>query len=145
MRQSLSIALNHTAQRKAFGKPLIEQPLMRNVLADLAIESKAACAIFIRLARCFDYPFDAHEQALSRLLTAGLPLLIEDMAPEPQARRPAQDIALALQAALLYQTALNAVAVAFCDSRLGGHWGQTFGTLPADHDFSRMIERFMPH
>ena len=39
MRQALSIALNHTAQRQAFGNPLIKQPLMRNVLADLAIES----------------------------------------------------------------------------------------------------------
>jgi alkylation response protein AidB-like acyl-CoA dehydrogenase len=40
MRQALSIALNHTAQREAFGKKLIEQPLMRNVLADLALEAK---------------------------------------------------------------------------------------------------------
>ncbi|MEO6319415.1 MAG: acyl-CoA dehydrogenase family protein, partial [Polaromonas sp.] len=69
MRQSLSLALSHTAQRKAFGKPLIEQPLMRNVLADLAIESEASCALSIRLARCFDHQDDAYEQALSRLLT----------------------------------------------------------------------------
>ena len=42
MRQALSIALNHTQQRQAFGKPLIEQPLMRNVLADLAASTQAA-------------------------------------------------------------------------------------------------------
>jgi len=38
-----AIALHHAAQRQAFGKRPIEQPLMRNVLADLAIESEAAC------------------------------------------------------------------------------------------------------
>ncbi len=59
MRQSLSIALHHTAQRKAFGKPLIAQPLMRNVLADLALESEAACDAGLRLARAFDRADDA--------------------------------------------------------------------------------------
>lgn len=42
MRQALSIARNHCSQRSAFGKPLIEQPLMQNVLADLALEAEAA-------------------------------------------------------------------------------------------------------
>jgi putative acyl-CoA dehydrogenase len=69
MRQALSIALDHTAQRSAFGKKLIEQPLMRNVLADLALESEAATALAIRLARAFDKPGDAHEAAMARLLT----------------------------------------------------------------------------
>ena len=69
MRQALSVALNHPAQRKAFGMPLIEQPLMRNVLADLALESEAACALALRLARAFDRPTDAHEQVMARLLT----------------------------------------------------------------------------
>jgi putative acyl-CoA dehydrogenase len=54
MRQALSIALNHTTQRQAFGKPLVSQPLMRNVLADLALESEAATALALRLARAFD-------------------------------------------------------------------------------------------
>ena len=54
MRQALSIALNHTAQREAFGKRLIEQPLMRNVLADLALESEAATALALRVARAFE-------------------------------------------------------------------------------------------
>ncbi len=55
MRQALSLALNHASQRQAFGKRLVEQPLMRNVLADLAIESEAACAPSIRGARAFDH------------------------------------------------------------------------------------------
>ena len=235
MRQSLSLALNHTAQRQAFGKPLVQQPLMRNVLADLALESEAACALSLRLARCFDHPEDAHEQALSRLLTpvakfwickrgsqfaqeameclggngyveeggegvmariyrempvnsiwegagnimaldllralrkpeavaalmqellaakgahpaldclaAELPSRLEAMASELQARRLAQEVALVLQAALLCQSAPNAVADAFCDSRLAGNWGQTFGTLGAGTDFDRLIDRAMP-
>ena len=54
MRQALSIALHHCAQRQAFGKPLIEQPVMKNVLADLALESEAATALALRLARAVD-------------------------------------------------------------------------------------------
>ena len=235
MRQALSLALNHTAQRQAFGKLLIQQPLMRNVLADLAIESEAACALSIRLARCFDHQEDAHEQALSRLLTpvakfwickrgsafaqeameclggngyveeggagvmariyrempvnsiwegagnimaldllralrkpdavaalaqellaakgahpaldrlaAVLPVRLKEMASELQARRLTQDVALALQAALLCQSASSAVADAFCDSRLAGHWGHTLGTLPSGTDFDGIIGRAMP-
>ena len=66
------------------------------------------------------------------------------MASGSQARRLAQDVALALQAALLCQTAPGAVADAFCDSRLAGNWGQTFGTLAAGTDFDGIIERAMP-
>jgi putative acyl-CoA dehydrogenase len=54
MRQALSLALHHTAQRQAFGKRLIEQPMMKNVLADLALESEAATALALRLARAVD-------------------------------------------------------------------------------------------
>jgi len=70
MRQALSLALNHCVQRKAFGRHLIEQPLMKNVLADLALESEAATALALRLARAFDAsPADEHEAAMRRLLT----------------------------------------------------------------------------
>ena len=69
MRQALSIALNHTSQRSAFGKKLIDQPLMKNVLADLALESEASTALALRLARSFDLPEDEHERAMQRLLT----------------------------------------------------------------------------
>lgn len=235
MRQSLGIALNHAAQRSAFGKPLIEQPLMKNVLADLALESEAATALAIRLARAFDNQTDEHERLMARLLTpvakfwickrgsafaqeameclggngyveeggegimariyremplnsiwegAGnimaldllrglrkgdavaalnkelapargqhaaldrladaLPARIEAMASEAEARRLAQDVALAVQAALLVQTAPASVVGAFCASRLGGDWGNAFGTLGAGTDFDSIIQRAQP-
>jgi putative acyl-CoA dehydrogenase len=236
MRQALALALNHTAQRSAFGKPLIAQALMKNVLADLALESEAATALALRLARAFDHPDDAHERLMARLLTpvakfwickrgshfaqeameclggngyveeggegvmariyremplnsiwegAGnimaldllratrkgdvvaalahelapargahaaldrladaLPSRIDAMATEPEARRLAQDVALAVQAALLAQTAPPAVVDAFCASRLGGDWGHAFGTLGTGADVDSIIARAMPH
>ena len=235
MRQALSIAMNHAAQRKAFGKRLIDQPLMRNVLADLALESEAATALSMRLARSFDQNSDPHEQLMGRLLTpiakfwickrgsafaqeameclggngyveaggegimariyremplnsiwegagnimaldllralrkgdaaaalakelapaqgahaaldrlaAALPSRVELMATEMEARRLAQDVALAVQAAILYQSAPTAVFSAFCDSRLDGDWGYTFGTLGAAVDFDAILTRAMP-
>ena len=72
MRQALSLALHHTAQRSAFGRPLIEQPMMRNVLADLALESEAATALALRLARAVDaseHGHDEHEALIRRVLT----------------------------------------------------------------------------
>jgi putative acyl-CoA dehydrogenase len=235
MRQALSIALNHTTQRSAFGKKLIDQPLMKNVLADLALESEAATALSLRLARSFDRTGDAHEQAMQRLLTpvakfwickrgsyfaqeameclggngyveeggegimariyrempvnsiwegagnimaldllralrkadagaalahelapakgmhpaldhlaVSLPTRVELMATEMEARRLAQDVALAVQAALLAQTAPGAVFGAFCDSRLGGDWGLSFGSLGAGLDFDSIIHRSLP-
>jgi putative acyl-CoA dehydrogenase len=235
MRQALSIAIDHTAQRQAFGKRLIEQPLMRNVLADLALESEAATALAIRLARAFDRSGDAHEALMARLLTpiakfwickrgshfaqeameclggngyveeggqgimariyremplnsiwegagnimaldllralrkadvaaalaqelapakgahaaldrlaAALPTRVEEMASEAQARRLAQDVALAVQASLLCRSAPAAVFGAFCDSRLAGDWGHAFGTLGAGVDVNAIIERARP-
>jgi putative acyl-CoA dehydrogenase len=47
-------ALNHAAHRSAFGADLIDQPLMRNVLADLCVESEAATVAALRLARAYD-------------------------------------------------------------------------------------------
>ncbi len=237
MRQALSIALNHTAQRSAFGKKLIDQPLMQNVLADLALESEAATALALRLARSFDRAAaDEHERVMQRLLTpvakfwickrgshfaqeameclggngyveeggegvmariyremtfnsiwegagnimaldllralrkadaaaalahelapakgmhpaldhlaASLPARVELMATEFEARRLAQDVALAVQAALLAQTAPPAVFGAFCDSRLAGHWGHSFGSLGAGTDFATIIARAQTH
>ena len=236
MREALSIALNHTAQRVAFGKRLIEQPLMSNVLADLALESEAATALSMRLARAFDRSGDSFERLMARVLTpiskfwickrgsafaqeamecmggngyveeggvgtmarvyremplnsiwegAGnimaldllralrkgdvaqalvqelspargahaaldrmmdsLPSRIELLATEGGARRLAQDVALSVQAALLQQTAPSYVFSAFCDSRLGGDWGFTFGTLGRGVDFDAIIRRAMPY
>jgi len=235
MRQALSIALDHTAQREAFGKRLIDQPAMRNVLADLALESEAATALALRVARAFDRPRDEQERVIARVLTpiskfwickrgshfgqeameclggngyveengegvmariyrempvnsiwegagnimaldllratrqadagaaiarelapakgahpaldrmaADLPARIEQMATEREARRLAQEVALAVQAALLYQSAPAFVFDAFCASRIGGDWGQVFGTLPAGADFDAIIARAMP-
>jgi putative acyl-CoA dehydrogenase len=235
MRHALSIALDHTAQRQAFGKRLIDQPLMRNVLADMALESEASTALALRVARAFDKPGDTHETAIARLLTpiskfwickrgshfgeeameclggngyveeggegvmariyrempvnsiwegagnimaldllralrksdggaalahelapvkganaaldrlaSALPARVEAMATEVEARRLAQDVALAVQAALLCQTAPAAVFDAFCDSRIAGNWGQVFGTLAAHTDFDTIIARAMP-
>ena len=58
MRLGLAHAIWHTMHRSAFGKRLIEQPLMRNVLADLAVESEAATVSSLWLARMFD---EAHQ------------------------------------------------------------------------------------
>ena len=54
MRQCAQLAHKHTAERSAFGKPLVAQPLMRAVLADLALESEAAVAMWLRLAAALD-------------------------------------------------------------------------------------------
>jgi putative acyl-CoA dehydrogenase len=70
IRQALAQALHHAAHRTAFGRRLLEQPLMRNVLADLALESEAATALVMRLARAFDRAgTDPAEAALARLAT----------------------------------------------------------------------------
>ncbi len=74
MRQALAQATHHAAHRSAFGRNLIDQPLMRNVLADLAVESEAATTLAIRLAAAYDATdrpdADPHEVAFARLATA---------------------------------------------------------------------------
>jgi len=235
MRRAVAEALHHAAHRYAFGKRLLEQPLMRNVLADLCLESEAATALSLRLARGFDEsPHDEGQRRFTRLATAvgkywitkravavvaealevlggngyveesPLPRLYRD-APlnsiwegsgnvqclemlravrkdagtlemllheiraarggnghfdrfinrldrelnepdelETRARRIAELLALALQSSLLVRHAPPEVADAFCASRLGGDSGLAFGTLPADTDFDRIIERSLP-
>ena len=59
MRAALVQAIHHARHRSAFGRVLAEQPLMQNVLADLALESEAATALFMRLARAFEDSADA--------------------------------------------------------------------------------------
>ena len=71
MRQSLIHALYHVSHRDAFGKTLVNQPLMQNVLADLTIECAAATALTMRVAKAVDSASrDNHEAALARLATA---------------------------------------------------------------------------
>ena len=69
MRQALVQALHHARHRRAFGALLIDQPLMRTVLADLALESEAATALALRLAHAFDSEAGS-EVTLRRALTA---------------------------------------------------------------------------
>jgi putative acyl-CoA dehydrogenase len=69
MRQAVVQAFHHAHHRKTFGSLLIEQPLMRSVLADLALESEAATALSLRLARAFDSE-QPGEIALRRALTS---------------------------------------------------------------------------
>ncbi|MEX2982780.1 acyl-CoA dehydrogenase family protein [Streptomyces sp. C36] len=236
MRAGLRQALHHTAHRRAFGAELIDQPLMRNVLADLAVESEAATVLAMRLAAALDRSEagDAAEAALRRLGLAagkywvckrgsahaaealeclggngyvedsGMPRLYREapllsiwegsgnvaaldvlrvLTREPDAleayfaevglasgadprldaaaahlrdllgtlsdprraqlaaRRVAERLTLVLQGSLLVRHSTPAVADAFCASRLGGDWGQAFGTLPGGTDLGAVLER----
>ncbi len=71
LRQALAQAIHHARYRSTFGARLIDHVLMQNVLADLALESEAATAIFVRLARATDdAPNNTHAAALKRIGTA---------------------------------------------------------------------------
>ncbi|CAB3737872.1 isovaleryl-CoA dehydrogenase [Paraburkholderia rhynchosiae] len=74
MRAALVQAIHHARHRSAFGRQLADQPLMRNVLADLALESEAATVLFMRLAHAFEQSADAEsaapaERAWRRIVT----------------------------------------------------------------------------
>jgi putative acyl-CoA dehydrogenase len=237
MRAGVAQAIHHATQRSVFGRELSEQPLMRNVLADLAVESEAATVSALRLARAYDEAIagDSEAQELKRIANAVLKYWICKRAPahagealeclggngyieesgmprlfresplnsiwegsgnvqcldvlramvkspasveaffgeveegavqeprlatyasalrsdfpgdletiEARARRLVERMALALQASLLVRHGDEAVAEAFCASRLAGDWGQAFGTLPAGTDFKRIIDRHRP-
>jgi len=71
MRQALAQAIHHAQHRKVFGKRLVEQPLMQNVLADLALESEAALALTLRVSRAVDASGrNEQEGAFARIATA---------------------------------------------------------------------------
>ncbi len=218
MREALAQAIHHARHREAFGSRLAAHALMKNVLADLALESEAATALALRLARAYDGE-DAAEISLRRLLTPAakfwvckraaafvqeamevlggngyvedcvlprlyreapvnsiwegsgnvmcldllralghdgggiaavetelasarghdaafdtfLLRLLADLAAagddESGARRLAQRLVLAVQAALLLRHSPNEVAAAFCASRLSGADGRVFGAF----------------
>lgn len=69
MRAASAQALHHARERRAFGRRLVDQPLMQQVLADLALETEAAVALALRLARTLDGIADPFERVLSRLGT----------------------------------------------------------------------------
>ncbi|AOS95563.1 Putative acyl-CoA dehydrogenase AidB [Microbulbifer aggregans] len=66
-RQAVVQAIHHAANRSAFGKTLIDQPLMQNVLADLQLEVEGSVAMTMRMAQALDHIDDEHEQMLMRL------------------------------------------------------------------------------
>jgi putative acyl-CoA dehydrogenase len=237
MRAGIAQAIHHAGHRSVFGRELVSQPLMRNVLADLAVESEAATIGALRLARAYDEAIagDSDAQNFKRIANAvlkywvckravvhagealeclggngyveesGMPRLfresplnsiwegsgnvqcldvlramvksppafeaffaevqegavaeprlaafaaeLRDELPgdletiETRARRLVEKMALALQGSLLVRYGDEAVADAFCASRLSGDWGQAFGTLPPSTDFQRIIERHRP-
>ncbi len=77
VRAALTQALHHAAHRRAFGALLVDQPLMQNVLADLAVESEAATALAVRLAAALD----AGESAFLRLAGAAAKFWVCKRAP----------------------------------------------------------------
>jgi putative acyl-CoA dehydrogenase len=242
MRQGALQAVHHAKHRKAFGKRLIEHPLMQNVLADLILESEAATFLMIRLAKAFDARrTDEQERGFARIATAiskywlckrapaqvgealeclggngyveesvmprlyrEAPLysiwegsgnvicldVLRTLAKEPaaldaliqemrqgasndkrldayvsdvesslrnharqvaensgsdsqwEARRLTEKAAIALQASLLRRHAPTGVAEAFCQTRLLGDYGRTFGTLPKGTPAQAILDRF---
>ncbi|WNG61831.1 isovaleryl-CoA dehydrogenase [Archangium gephyra] len=232
MRQALVQAIHHTRHRRAFSKRLIEQPLMMNVLADLALESEAHTVLTARVSRAVDASHrEAREAAFGRIATAigkywvckrapafineaqeclggagyveesnlarlyrqaplnsiwegsgniqcldmlravtrepasrdalfeellaargGHPALDAEVARltkefddqgtlESRARYIVERLALALQASLLIRAGNKQVSDIFCESRLAGAHGQTFGTLPGHAPFHALIQR----
>lgn len=88
MRRAFSVALYHAFQRQVFGKPLIEQALMRQVLGRMALRLEGQTALLFRLAHARASVNDTHEQVISRLLTPaakfeicrqGIPFVAEAM------------------------------------------------------------------
>jgi len=70
MRQALTLAMNHTFTRTAFRTSIAEQPMMTNVLADLAVEVEAATLMALRVAKATDHlETDEHERLLARIAT----------------------------------------------------------------------------
>jgi putative acyl-CoA dehydrogenase len=233
MRLGAVRAAHHAAHRHAFGHRLLDQPLMRNVLADLTVESEAATILALRLAGAADRAAagDPAEAAFQRLALAaakywickrcpghaaealecfggngyieesGMPRLYREaplssiwegsgnvaaldvlraLARQPdaleaffaetglaagadrrfdeaaarlrgeladpqeaesRARRIVESMALLLGGSLLLRHGDRAVADAFCATRLGGDWGNVYGTLPRGVDTSAILAR----
>ncbi len=68
MREAVAQAVHHCAHRSAFGRALVDQPLMENVLADLVLEAEAATVGAFRLARAFDEGDDAFRRVATTVL-----------------------------------------------------------------------------
>ncbi len=72
MRAATLQAIHHCRQRSAFGKKLVDQPLMTNVLADLAIESEAALRLAMRVAAAYDRQNESAEEASFRRIASAI-------------------------------------------------------------------------
>jgi putative acyl-CoA dehydrogenase len=72
MRQSTLQAIHHCKQRSAFGKKLVDQPLMSNVLADLAVEQEAALRLAMRVAAAYDAQKESPEEAAFRRIASAI-------------------------------------------------------------------------
>ncbi len=82
MRIALVQAVHHCRHRNVFGKPLIEQPMMRAVLADMALDVEAAVALVFRLSHALDQASsDPREAAYARLMTAATKFWVSKLAP----------------------------------------------------------------
>jgi putative acyl-CoA dehydrogenase len=82
MRMALAQAIHHTRHRTVFQKRLADQPMMRVVLADMALDAEAAVALVMRLARAFDLAAEnPHEAARARLLTPAVKYWVCKTAP----------------------------------------------------------------
>jgi putative acyl-CoA dehydrogenase len=82
MRMALAQAIHHARHRSVFQKHLADQPMMRAVLADMALEAEGAIALVMRLARSFDLAaVDAREAARARLLTPAVKYWVCKSAP----------------------------------------------------------------
>jgi len=82
MRMALAQAVHHCRYRNVFQKPLYDQPMMRTVLADLALEVEGAVALIMRLAQALDHAAeDTREAAYARLITPAAKFLICKIAP----------------------------------------------------------------
>ncbi|ELS1591417.1 isovaleryl-CoA dehydrogenase [Salmonella enterica] len=88
MRRAFSVAIYHAHQRQAFGKPLIEQPLMRQTLSRMALCLEGQTALLFRLARAWEQRREAKEALWARLFTPaakfaickqGIPFVVEAM------------------------------------------------------------------
>ncbi|KNC93161.1 isovaleryl-CoA dehydrogenase [Trabulsiella odontotermitis] len=88
MRRALSVALYHAHQRQVFGKNLVDQPMMREVLGRMALQLEGQTAFLFRLARAYDRRQDVQEMLWARLFTpaakfavcqSGIPFVAEAM------------------------------------------------------------------
>ena len=75
MRRAFSVAIYHAHQRQVFGKPLIEQPMMRQVLGRMALQLEGQTALLFRLARAWDRRADAKESLWARFVAEAMEVL----------------------------------------------------------------------